>query len=193
MWLTETAGHWCLHGQGTPEDAELMPSWWTTVNSKVSWLLGLKTDVLADVLFVLYCWVSPQIHSGGDEKRVAACMCVGGCLSGTSATIGLWWRTVCQRESSLNWAQSCSTGPETWLKICMKSNAYSSSSSPERGGAAGVKSNAYHSGVTLSTKVNTLTLGGGGLVSYRRQVLMQQMTVIPVPAKTRTTFQFFLF
>lgn len=30
------------------------------------------------MLFVLYCWVSPQIHSGGDEKRVAACMCVRG-------------------------------------------------------------------------------------------------------------------
>lgn len=39
---------------------------------------------------------------------------------------GLWWRTICQQESSLNRAQSCSTGPETWLKICMKWNTYSS-------------------------------------------------------------------
>lgn len=78
----------CFHGQGRTEEAEVMLSWWTTVNSKVSWLVPLQTDVLADVLFVLYCWVSPQIHSGRDEKRVAGGVCgrgVGG-LSGTSAT-----------------------------------------------------------------------------------------------------------
>lgn len=79
----------CFHGHGTTEEAEVMLSWWTTVNSKGSWLVALETDVLAEVLFVLYCWVSPQIHSGWDEKRV----CVvegcggegGGGLSGTSA------------------------------------------------------------------------------------------------------------
>lgn len=150
MRFPKTAGHWCcgLHGQGTPEDAEQMPSWWTTVNSKVSWLVGLKTDVLADVLFVLYCWVSPQIHSVGRWKKGGSVhVCVGGCLSGTSATIGLWWRTICHQESSLNWAQSCSSGPETWLKICMKWNAYSSSSSPERRGPAGVESHLNHSSV----------------------------------------------
>lgn len=80
----------CRHGQGTAEEAEVTLTWWTTVNSKVSWLLALETDVLARVLFVLYCWVSPQIHSGRDEKRMAGCVCGrgdgGGGLSGTSAT-----------------------------------------------------------------------------------------------------------
>lgn len=64
-------------------------------------------------------------------KRDGRTVCLGEVLA-------TWWRTICHRQSSLNWAQSCTTRSmrtspdlngsagqsqeETWLKICMKWN-----------------------------------------------------------------------
>lgn len=115
---------WTRYNRGSRGDAELMDN---------SQLKGKLTRCFRDwcpgrSVICLVLLGEPSNPLGVRWKKGVCGRGVRGGGGGVclGQVLRLWWRTICQQESSLNWAQSCSTGPDTWLKTCMKWNANSS-------------------------------------------------------------------